>query len=45
MPPYLRRGSLPPKRHIAFKHQPGYKGEGLYYEEVVTTAGFETSRA
>jgi homogentisate 1,2-dioxygenase len=40
MAPYLRRGSLPAKRHIAFKHEPGYKGEGLYYEEVVTTAGF-----
>jgi homogentisate 1,2-dioxygenase len=33
-------GSLPRKRHIAHKHEPGYKGEGIYYEEVVTTAGF-----
>src|SRR5437660_2504065 len=40
MPPYLKRGTVPPKRHTAFKHEPGYKGEGLYYEEVVTTAGF-----
>jgi homogentisate 1,2-dioxygenase len=40
MPPYVKRGTLPPKRHIAFKHEPGYKGEGLYYEEVVTLAGF-----
>jgi homogentisate 1,2-dioxygenase len=40
MPPYLKLGSLPPKRHIAHHHEPGYRGEGIYYEEVVTTAGF-----
>jgi homogentisate 1,2-dioxygenase len=40
MPFYRRLGSLPRKRHIAHKHEPGYRGEGLYYEEVVTTAGF-----
>ena len=40
MPPYLRVGSLPPKRHMAHRHEPGYRGEGIYYEEVVTTAGF-----
>jgi homogentisate 1,2-dioxygenase len=40
MPPYLRLGSLPRKRHIAHRREPGYKGEGIYYEEVVTTAGF-----
>jgi homogentisate 1,2-dioxygenase len=40
MPPYLKLGSVPRKRHIEFKHSPGYKGEGIYYEEVVTTAGF-----
>ncbi len=33
-------GSLPPKRHIAHRREPGYRGEGIYYEEVVTTAGF-----
>jgi homogentisate 1,2-dioxygenase len=33
-------GSVPRKRHIAHKHEPGYRGEGIYYEEVVTTAGF-----
>jgi homogentisate 1,2-dioxygenase len=33
-------GSIPRKRHTAHKHEPGYKGEGLYYEEVITTAGF-----
>lgn len=41
MPQYLRRGVLPPKRHIEFPNVPGYKGEGIYYEEVVTTAGFD----
>ncbi len=40
MPPYRRMGSLPPKRHIAHRREPGYRGEGIYYEEVVTTAGF-----
>src|SRR6516162_10607461 len=40
MPPYRRLGSIPRKRHIAHPQQPGYQGEGIYYEEVVTTAGF-----
>src|SRR3954452_6024880 len=40
MPPYLRLGSLPRKRHIAHKHEPGFRNEGIYYEEVVTTQGF-----
>lgn len=40
MPPYLKLGSIPAKRHIAHRHEPGYRGEGIYYEEVVTTAGF-----
>src|SRR5215813_5733111 len=40
MPPYLRLGSIPRKRHIAHPHQPGYRGEGIYYEEVITIAGF-----
>ncbi len=43
MPQYQRLGSLPRKRHIAFKHEPGYKNEGIYYEEVVTTQGFGRS--
>jgi homogentisate 1,2-dioxygenase len=38
---YQRLGQLPKKRHIEFKTPtPGYKGEGIYYEEVITTAGF-----
>jgi homogentisate 1,2-dioxygenase len=40
MPPYLRVGSVPRKRHIAHPNFPGFKGEGIYYEEVVTLAGF-----
>lgn len=40
MPPYLQRGSIPRKRHIEHHREGGHKGEGLYYEEVVTTAGF-----
>src|SRR6516162_1751149 len=40
MPYYRKLGSIPPKRHIAHPHKPGYRGEGIYYEEVVTTAGF-----
>jgi homogentisate 1,2-dioxygenase len=40
MPPYLQRGSIPPKRHTAHRTAPGYKNEGLFYEEVITTQGF-----
>src|SRR5215470_15432656 len=40
MPPYRQMGSLPRKRHIAHRHEPGFKNEGIYYEEVVTLAGF-----
>jgi homogentisate 1,2-dioxygenase len=40
MPPYRRLGSVPRKRHIAHRQEPGYRNEGIYYEEVVTTAGF-----
>jgi homogentisate 1,2-dioxygenase len=40
MPPYLRLGAIPPKRHIAFPQQPGFENEGIHYEEVVTVGGF-----
>jgi homogentisate 1,2-dioxygenase len=40
MPPYLRRGELPRKRHIALRREPGFAGEGICYEEVITTGGF-----
>jgi homogentisate 1,2-dioxygenase len=40
MPPYLQRGSFPRKRHIAHRCDGGHRGEGIYYEEVVTTGGF-----
>jgi homogentisate 1,2-dioxygenase len=40
MPHYLRLGSVPRKRHILHPAKPGYRNEGLYYEEVISTAGF-----
>ena len=40
MPPYLRLGSIPAKRHTKHAVSPGYLGEGLYYEEVISTQGF-----
>lgn len=40
MPFYRQLGSIPSKRHTALRVEPGYRGEGIYYEEVVTTAGF-----
>lgn len=40
MPRYLAFGSVPKKRHTAHRVSPGYKNEGLYYEEVVSTEGF-----
>jgi homogentisate 1,2-dioxygenase len=40
MPQYLKLGLLPPKRHTAHRHEPGFLGEGIAYEEVVTAAGF-----
>lgn len=40
MPAYKRLGLLPPKRHIELKQTPGYRNEGIYYEEVVTLVGF-----
>lgn len=40
MPPYLRLGAVPRKRHIAHPNRPGFKGEGIHYEEVVGLAGF-----
>jgi homogentisate 1,2-dioxygenase len=40
MPRYLQLGSIPPKRHTAHRTNPGYKSEGHYYAEVITTQGF-----
>src|SRR5262245_8377767 len=40
MPAYRKLGSVPPKRHTAHRHEPGFRGEGIYYEEVITVAGF-----
>ncbi|MFM7148791.1 MAG: homogentisate 1,2-dioxygenase [Gemmataceae bacterium] len=40
MPSYRQLGSIPRKRHTEHRVQPGYRNEGIYYEEVITTAGF-----
>ncbi|MGE3806509.1 MAG: homogentisate 1,2-dioxygenase [Gemmataceae bacterium] len=41
MPPCYRCvGSVPRKRHIAHRAEPGFKKEGIHYEEVVSTVGF-----
>jgi homogentisate 1,2-dioxygenase len=40
VPPYRQLGSVPRKRHTAHRAEPGWRGEGIYYEEGVTTAGF-----
>ena len=40
MPYYVALGSIPRKRHIAHRTEPGYRSEGIYYEEVVSSAGF-----
>lgn len=40
MPHYLSLGSIPKKRHTAHRTTPGFKGEGIFYEEVVSTEGF-----
>ncbi len=40
MPQYLKLGSVPPKRHTAHRTDGGFQGEGIFYEEVVSTQGF-----
>ena len=41
MPPYLQTRLAPAASGTSrTAHEPGYRGEGIYYEEVVTTAGF-----
>jgi homogentisate 1,2-dioxygenase len=40
MLPYLKIGSIPPKRHTIHAQTPGFRKEGIYYEEVMTLAGF-----
>ncbi len=40
MPFYCKLGSMPKKRHIEHRREGGFKNEGIYYEEVVTLAGF-----
>jgi homogentisate 1,2-dioxygenase len=40
MPRYLSLGDIPKKRHTAHRTQPGYRNEGIFYEEVISTQGF-----
>src|SRR5437667_12678627 len=43
MPYYEKLGEMPSKHHIWFHRDgagPGYKNEGIYYEHVITTEGF-----
>lgn len=40
MPQYRTLGTVPPKRHTQLPATPGYRNEGMYYEEVITTHGF-----
>lgn len=40
MPQYHTLGTVPPKRHTQLAVTPGYRNEGMYYEEVITTQGF-----
>ena len=43
MPHYLKLGETPRKHHIKFPRDPAvsFKGEGLHYEHVITTEGFD----
>ena len=40
MPYYKKIGTVPRKRHIESRCKPGFRNEGIYYEEVVTLGGF-----
>ncbi len=43
MPHYLQLGAIPRKHHLRFPREAAssYQGEGLHYEHVVTTEGFD----
>src|SRR3954469_23188137 len=42
MPVYQKLGEVPRKRHIKFpREKDSFKGEGIHYEHVVTTQGFD----
>ncbi len=43
MPQYLKLGQLPRKHHLKLPRDPAasFKGEGLHYEHVITTEGFD----
>jgi len=37
---YQSLGRIPKKRHTAHRVEPGFRAEGLFYEEVISTQGF-----
>ncbi|MDB6167732.1 MAG: hmgA [Verrucomicrobia bacterium] len=43
MPHYLKLGQIPQKHHLRFPREAAasFKGEGLHYEHVITTEGFD----
>ncbi|RFC43480.1 MAG: homogentisate 1, partial [Verrucomicrobia bacterium] len=43
MPHYLKLGATPRKHHLKFPRDAAasFKGEGLHYEHVITTEGFD----
>ena len=43
MPQYLKLGQIPRKHHIRFPREKAasFKEEGLHYEHIVTTEGFD----
>ena len=43
MPVYLKLGEVPRKRHIKMPRDPreSFRGEGIAYEHVITTQGFD----
>ena len=43
MPHYLKLGETPRKHHLRFPREvaASYKGEGLHYEHIITTEGFD----
>jgi homogentisate 1,2-dioxygenase len=42
MPSYRKLGQLPPKRHLTFENTgDSFLNEGLFYEHVITTQGFD----
>ena len=43
MPPYLRLGSIPPKRHTAHRHDPGFRARVFITKRLSVTTGFRAT--